>query len=358
MTHTQADIFEFAISQQRRHPPSRRFFAALALSCLSHFVAVMILIEYPQLLGPGLRAWLRRPVFFAPTAPRESQPYRMVTVLESGRGMRMPSAETLKKNMYDWEAHRAGAPNPPIRLKWSGELADNRKGVDKPLPALKPVPGTQEPKPSGEGTDAATVSAQPAAAPGVSQPSVTAGNGTADKGTANLTQANPEPRTIPKKIPENAGMVAPTSIPGSIKPGAESEAASLSKTPASSQAKAPQPQVFENEQKAIRSEGSGLFDTRGFAMGEYASAIIERIKGNWYIPSNLRKSQGRTTVVFFIDKDGRYTEARIIASSGSQSLDLAALNAIIGSNPFPPLPKGFPGDHVGAKFVFSYNERP
>jgi outer membrane biosynthesis protein TonB len=49
-------------------------------------------------------------------------------------------------------------------------------------------------------------------------------------------------------------------------------------------------------------------------------------------------------------------DARIVVPSGSNSLDLAALSAIVGSNPFPPLPEGFPADRVGAKFVFSYNE--
>ena len=100
-----------------------------------------------------------------------------------------------------------------------------------------------------------------------------------------------------------------------------------------------------------------MFDTKGFPLGEYAGIIIERIKGNWSIPSNLRHAQGHTTVIFYIDKNGQYTGLSIVGSSGSSSLDYAALSAIIGSNPFPPLPKGFPGEHVGAKFVFSYNER-
>jgi len=359
MTQVQAAMFEFAISQQRRRPPSRRFYAALVLSCLSHFFALMILIEYPQLLGPGLKAWLRRPIFFTASTPRE-QPYRLVTVLGTGRGLQMPSDATLKTNTYDWEAHRAGRPNPPIRLKWNGDLADSSKAVDKPTPAVKPVMGTQEPKPSGDGAGT-QVPAAPAADAGGAPPAVSTGAGAAGTGTtAYLPPPQPsvEPKPVPKKPPENAGMTAPSSIPGSIKPGAESASSNLSKSQGSAEQKPAAPQVFENEQKAIRSEGTGLFDTKGFPLGEYASTIIERIKGNWYIPSNLRKSQGRTTVIFFIDKDGRYTEARIVTSSGSQSLDLAALNAIIGSNPFPPLPKGFPGDHVGAKFVFSYNERP
>ncbi len=354
-------MFEFAIAQQRRHPPTKRFFAALILSCLSHFLAIMILIEYPQLLGPGLKAWLRRPLFFTATTPAEP-PYRMVAVLGNGSKLQMPSAETLKKNAYDWEAHRAAAANPPIRIKWNGDISDDRKAVDKPVPAVKPVMGTQEPKVPAE-TAAARVQEPPAqsAASGGSQPTVPVGDGGANKGvTAYLPppQTNTEPRQIPRKPPETAGMVSPTSIPGPDKSAAGAASSNMTKSPGSAQTKSPAPQVFDNEQKAIKSEGTGFFDTNGFPLGEYASLIIERIKGNWYIPSNMRKSQGRTTVIFFIDKDGRSTNTKIVASSGSSSLDLAALNAIIGSDPFPPLPKGFPGGHVGAKFVFSYNERP
>jgi len=351
-------MFEFAISQQRTHPPTRRFFAALILSCLSHFVAILILIEYPQLMGPGLKAWLRRPIFFSASTTREPV-WRSVAVLGKAGGMSMPSSETLKKNTYDWAAHREGAPGPPIRLKWNGEIADGSAQKDKSAPAVKPVMGTQEPKtPAETAAESKPPETPPAAAFQAAAPE---GSAAANKGvTAYLPppQANVEPRQIPKKPPENTAMVTPSAIPGSDKPPAGSGPASISKSPSSAQSKTPAAQVFENEQKAIRSEGTGLFDTKGFPLGDYASVIIERIKGNWYIPSNLRSSQGRTTVIFFIDKDGRFTDARIVASSGSNSLDLAALNAIIGSNPFPPLPKGFPGDHVGAKFVFSYNEHP
>jgi TonB family protein len=158
------------------------------------------------------------------------------------------------------------------------------------------------------------------------------------KGTMSLPPS-PSSRT------EVAGNIAPSAIPDGIKPPATI-----------AQPQKDTVKVFEDEQKAIRSPDSGFFDTKGFPLGEYANLIKERIKGKWFIPSNLRNSQGHTTVVFYIGKDGRFTDARIVSSSGSSSLDLAALKAVMDSNPFPPLPKGFPGDHVGAKFVLSYNE--
>jgi TonB family protein len=70
------------------------------------------------------------------------------------------------------------------------------------------------------------------------------------------------------------------------------------------------------------------------------------------IPSNLRNSDEFTTIVFFIDRDGQHFDIQIVDSSGNSSLDLTAMNAILNSNPFPPLPPGFPGDHVGVKYIF------
>jgi len=41
--------------------------------------------------------------------------------------------------------------------------------------------------------------------------------------------------------------------------------------------------------------------------------------------------------------------------SGDVALDRAAWGAITGSNPFPPLPKEFPGQNLGLLFRFYYN---
>ncbi len=353
-------MFEFAISQQKVHPPTARLLAALVMSIAGHFLAVAILVEYPWLLGTGLRNWLRQPIFFTATAPKEPS-WRTVTFVGRNGKLEMPSAETLKRNTYDWAAHKPGVA-PPIRVKWGGELADNERATKPGAPAVKPVPGFQEPKPVPEVQGAGAGQPTPVAG-GTAAETPAAGGGAGDSAAGKSTtvylpppQPDAEPKQIPKKVADAGAMVAPTGIPND-KPQAAATPANLSKSQASAQSKAAPPQVFESQDKAIRSEGSGFFDTKGFPLGDYASVIIERVKGNWSIPSNLRNSAGRTTVIFFIDKDGRFTDARIVTSSGSSSLDLAALNAIIGSNPFPPLPKGFPGDHVGAKFVFSYNER-
>ncbi len=357
-------MFEYAISQHRKRPPSRRFFACVAASCLIHLVTVMLLIEYPQLLSPGLNRWFRQPsilseIFFRDSGQLEQESSgRLVTFLgkSSNKKMVTPSAATLQKYMYDWSKKGAGVP--PVRVRWGNEKPGAPEASS--TPKLQPVPGFQEPKKadaSGAEKAAATAQAAEPGSGGSGGQNVQVAGAEAGKGTVYLPAPQPGIEVkAEKKVPETASNTAPTSIPSGVSPPAPAPAASAPKPAGASQAKATG-KVSEDEQKAIRTEGTGLFDTRGFPLGEYANLIIERVKGNWFIPSNLRNSQGRTTVIFYIDRDGRFTNARIITSSGSSSLDLAALNAVIESNPFPPLPRGFPGDHVGAKFVFSYNER-
>ncbi|HYK89745.1 MAG TPA: energy transducer TonB [Acidobacteriota bacterium] len=317
----------------------------------------MLLIEYPQLLTPGLNRWFRQPNLLAAIFSHESDQqgeaskWRTVTVLgkSADRRMAAPSTATLRQFMYDWSKNNSGVP--PVRVRWGDE-----KGQTNDSSALKapPPPPIQELRRPEEKTSAPPTASEGGGGSQGSQTAAVVGDPGGARGAVLLPPPQPKSDTRPV-APENAANTTPTSIPSGINPPA-SPPGPTPKSAVAAQSKA-EPKVFEDAQKAIRTEGSGLFDTRGFPLGDYANLIIERVKGNWLIPSNLRNSQGRTTVIFYIDRNGRFTNARIITSSGSSSLDLAALNAVIESNPFPPLPNGFPGDHVGAKFVFSYNER-
>jgi len=326
-------MFDFAISQHKKRRPTRLVLVSHLLSILSHIGALIILIENPGLLSTGINRWLQQFPVIVSSPSVTGRESRIVTFMPPR--MEEPSQATMQT------IHPFGSP-PPVRVRWGpNEIAN--LGVEKPVPAVKPVPGKEEPKPQGE----ANTTENPASPAAGGEPS---GAGAAASGMPGRIVPLPPPVTAPKEVPKNieaASNAAPTSIPNT-------PAAPKPTPPPAAQAP---PQVFENQQQAIRSQGSGLFDTKGFPLGEYASAIIERIKGNWSIPSNLRHAQGHTTVIFYIDKNGQFTGLSIVGSSGSSSLDYAALSAVIGSNPFPPLPKGFPGDHIGAKFVFSYNER-
>jgi TonB family protein len=339
-------MFEFAISQNRKHSPSRLFWVSAAVSLTAHAAVLIILLENPWLLGPGLSHWLHRIELALRSDPKKGptpdEEWRMVALAADPARMRAPSAAQLRSLMPDWEKAGKSGRMPPIQVRWKdGKVPEIETAAKLP----KPTPGPKDSTPAPP-----TVAQSPASQPtGVAQsdnPSEASGG---TRVTIPLPAPANEPRTAPPKVAETSPNIAPTTIPNSVRVAPPVASAT---PPPNSPA-----QVFQDEKQALRSEGSGLFDTKGFPLGDYASAIIERVKTNWSIPSNLRSSQGRTTVVFFIGKDGRYTDAHIVTSSGSRSLDIAALNAVLISSPFPPLPRGFPGDQVGAKFVFSYNER-
>lgn len=101
-----------------------------------------------------------------------------------------------------------------------------------------------------------------------------------------------------------------------------------------------------------------LSDTRGVDFGPYLARVVMVVRRNWYavIPVTARLGQkGRVAIVFAILKDGSVPELRLVASSGSEPLDRAAIAAIRASNPFPPLPEAFTGENLVLQFIFLYN---
>lgn len=101
-----------------------------------------------------------------------------------------------------------------------------------------------------------------------------------------------------------------------------------------------------------------LSDTRGVDFGPYLARVIYNVRRNWYavIPETARLGQkGRVAIVFEIVKDGSVPQIRLVASSGSDPLDRAAIASIRASNPFPPLPEEFTGKHLVLEFIYLYN---
>ena len=104
-----------------------------------------------------------------------------------------------------------------------------------------------------------------------------------------------------------------------------------------------------------------LSDTRGVNFGPYLARVVYIVRRNWYavIPESARLGEkGRVALVFEIIKDGSVPQLRLLASSGSPPLDQAALASIRASNPFPPLPQQFTGNHLILEFIYFYNLSP
>jgi TonB family protein len=331
-------MFEFVISGNQKRRPAKRIIAAGVTSCLAHIILLCLLLEYPQLLQGGVYHRFR--TIWQPQTDDGDQNWRTVTVISK---MTMPSAATLKKLLSDSGKKKREGP-PPIHIRLGKDLnavLSNKPAMPKiqqenKNPSSPSLPANESDSAGAPSTIAETL-----------KPGTTAGNsGDANAGkqdTAILPPSGSESRPVPA-----ANNVAPSKIPDSIKPPVAAA------DPASSGTD----KAHDVESKTIRSPENGIFDpndTKGFPMGDYTNRIVELIKEKWFIPSYLKDSQGHTTVVFYIDKNGRAMNVRIVTGSGSNSLDIAALNAVLSCN-LPALPKGFPGDRVGARFVFSYNE--
>jgi TonB family protein len=116
---------------------------------------------------------------------------------------------------------------------------------------------------------------------------------------------------------------------------------------------------FSNLEPNFSTEGPLILsDTLGVDFGPYLARVVFVVKRNWYsmIPESARLGEkGRVSIVFEILKDGTVPQLRLVASSGADPLDRAALAGIHASIPFPPLPEEFTGNHLVLQFTFLYN---
>jgi TonB family protein len=100
------------------------------------------------------------------------------------------------------------------------------------------------------------------------------------------------------------------------------------------------------------------FDTKGYDWREYTDEMIRRIKLHWNVAELARLGwKGRLTIRFYILADGRVADAKVIRYSGLPPFDNAALQAILKSSPFLPLPAELHEEREGVTVTFLYNMR-
>lgn len=100
-----------------------------------------------------------------------------------------------------------------------------------------------------------------------------------------------------------------------------------------------------------------LTDTMGVDFNPYLSRVLRDVRQHWYeiIPESASMKRGKVILEFAILKDGSVAGLRYDMGSGDVALDRAAYGSIIGSNPFPPLPREFTGPYLGLRFSYYYN---
>jgi TonB family protein len=116
---------------------------------------------------------------------------------------------------------------------------------------------------------------------------------------------------------------------------------------------------FPNADGGFVDSGPLSFDTTWYDWGPYAEEMVRRIKLHWEIPELARLGwKGKLTIRFFILADGRVVDATIVRQSGIPPFDFAALQAILKSSPFRPLPSDLGSSREGVTVTFFYNLRP
>jgi TonB family protein len=86
--------------------------------------------------------------------------------------------------------------------------------------------------------------------------------------------------------------------------------------------------------------------------------MSSQVKKNWFaaMPGDaLAGAKGKSTVVFRIQSDGKIEHVFLEVSSGTDSLDQAALKGVRDSSPLDPLPPIFKGPYIELRFIFEYN---
>jgi len=115
---------------------------------------------------------------------------------------------------------------------------------------------------------------------------------------------------------------------------------------------------FSNENGGQTQQDAQIsFDSKGVDFGWWLRRFVAQVKGNWFIPQAAMVLKGRVVITLNIHRNGTISDVTVIQSSGIQSLDNAAVNALKSSNPTVALPPEYPEDKVLFTVTFLYNLR-
>ncbi|HNQ78102.1 MAG TPA: TonB family protein [Acidobacteriota bacterium] len=114
---------------------------------------------------------------------------------------------------------------------------------------------------------------------------------------------------------------------------------------------------YRNLNASRLNQGAVSFETSGWDLGPYARIVQEKVESNWRMPAvqEVLRQKGWVAIRFDIMKDGRVENLEIVRTSRIPSYDQSARNALLSSNPFPPLPDQVTVPKISGTFRFFYN---
>ena len=116
---------------------------------------------------------------------------------------------------------------------------------------------------------------------------------------------------------------------------------------------------FDNPQGGLAQNDAAIsFDSKGVDFGPWLTRFVAQVKRNWLIPYAAMTMRGRVVLTFYVHRDGRITDLKVVRPSDIGAFNSAAFQALVQSNPTLALPAEYPDDKVLFTVTFFYNERP
>jgi TonB family protein len=119
-----------------------------------------------------------------------------------------------------------------------------------------------------------------------------------------------------------------------------------------------QEQSCDNPTGSGDSQGLIQFDSKGVDFGPWLRRFVAQVKRNWFVPQAAMIMKGHVVITFNIHRNGAITDIEVKKPSSIESFNLAAVNALMSSNPTQPLPPEYPSDTAFFTVTFLYNEDP
>ena len=119
-----------------------------------------------------------------------------------------------------------------------------------------------------------------------------------------------------------------------------------------------QQQSFDSPTGSGDSQGLIQFDSKGVDFGPWLRRFVAQVKRNWFVPQAAMIMKGHVVITFNIHRNGAITDIEVKQPSSVESFNLAAVNALMSSNPTQPLPPEYPSDSAFFTVTFLYNEDP
>ena len=106
------------------------------------------------------------------------------------------------------------------------------------------------------------------------------------------------------------------------------------------------------------SKGSAIVGSSGAAVagivGEYLGSLPDHVRPNWKLPSFLIDKELTCRIRIFLSKTGKLLKAEVFESSGNDTYDQRALNAVRSSSPYPNLPEEVISKAINGEIVLGF----